>query len=126
MQNFHKTMGPALGIPLMAMSSKPSSDPFSSVFGSVFGGVGDFGHAFRSIIDPFDLFGAAKDLTKDIIHAPVEIVHEVGTAFTGGITAVGSTVTGVAASLENTASSIFSSPVILIGGAAVLLILLSK
>jgi hypothetical protein len=122
MQNFHKTiMGPAFGgIPLrtMALGNTPSS--------SVFGGLGDFGQAFRSVFDPFDLFGVATGLSKEIIHAPVEIVHEVGTAFTGGITAVGSTVTGVAASLENTASSIFSSPVILIGGAAVLLILLSK
>jgi len=105
-------MSPALGVPLM--STEPGRQD-SSVFG-------DFGSTMRSIFDPFDLFGAAKDLTHDVIRAPVEIVHEVGTAFTGVAHEAGGAIGNVAGA----AKDIFSSPVLLIGGAAVLLILLSK
>jgi hypothetical protein len=66
------------------------------------------------------------DLSHDLIRAPVDIVHEASTAFTGGITAVGNTVTGLAGSLENTASSLLSSPMVLVGGVAVVLILFTK
>ena len=111
LQNFHRNMSPALGIPLMSLSSGHSSSVFD-----------DFGSVMRSVLDPFDLFGAARDITHDVIGAPAAIVHEV----TGGITAVGNTVTGVASSLENTASSILSSPMVLIGGAALILIMISK
>ena len=119
LHNFHRTMSPALVVPLMVMDSTNRSSGQDSPFG-------DFGSAMRSIFDPFDLFGAAKNLSHEIILAPVDIVHEVGTAFTAGVTAVGSTVTGVAGSLENTAASLLFSPMVMIGGAAVLLILLSK
>ena len=115
LQNFHKTMGPALGVPLMSMHP---SNP-SSVFG-------DFGSTMRSIMDPFDLFGAAQSLTTEIVHAPVAIAHEASTAFTGGISAVGNTVSSLGGNLENTASSLLSSPLVLVGGAALVLILLSR
>ena len=112
LQIFHRSvLGPALGIPLMSLSSGHSSSVFD-----------DFGSAMRSVLDPFDLFGTAKGLATEVIQAPAAIVHEV----TGGITAVGNTVTGVASSLENTASSLLNSPMVLIGGAAVLIPLLSK
>jgi hypothetical protein len=115
LKNFHVNMGPAIGLPFMSMQHP-------SEHSSVFGGIGDFGSTMRGIFDPFDLFGAAKDLTHDIVRAPVEIAHEASTAFTG----VAHEVAGVAGSLEKAASSILSSPMVLIGGAAVLLILLSR
>ena len=113
LQNFHKTMSPALGVPLMSMHPSNPSSAFDGI-------------SFRTLFDPFNLLGAAQGLSHDLIRAPVDIAHEAGTAFTGGIAAVGNTVTGVAGSLENTASSLLSSPVILIGGAAVLILLLSR
>jgi hypothetical protein len=117
MQNFHKNMGqPAFGIPLRTMALGGTSPS------SVFGGLGDFGHAFRSVFDPFDIFGVVKDLSTEIIHAPVEIVHEVGTALTGVAHEAGGAVGNVAGA----AKDLFSSPILLIGGAAVLLMLLSR
>ena len=106
--------GPVLGIPPV----RPTSD------------IGD---VFRHIADPFDLFGTAKELATEIIRAPVAIAHEAGNTFTGGIGAVGDTVVGVAheagaavGNVAGAATDIFSSPILLIGGAAVLLILLTK
>jgi hypothetical protein len=80
----------------------------------------------RSIFDPFDMFGAARELSHDLIRAPVDIAHEASTAFTGGIASVGNAVTGVAGSLENTAASLLSSPLVVVGGAALLIVLLSR
>ena len=131
MQSFHKTVGPALGIPLMAMSSNPSSDPFSSVFGSVFGGIGDavstvFGGITSGVSDVWNL---GKDALTEVIRLPTAVIG----AGTNAITTAGSTITGVAheaggavGNVAGAAKDIFSSPILLIGGAAVLLILLSK
>ena len=117
LQSFHRVMGPALGVPLMSMHP---SNPTSSAFG-------DFGSTMRSIFDPFNMFGAARELSHDLIRAPADIAHEASTAFTGGIASVGNAVTGVAGSLENTASSLLSSPMVLVlGGAALLAILSSR
>ena len=118
MKPFHLVTGPALGVPLMSMHP---SNP-SSVFG-------DFGSTMRSVFDPFDLLGGARELSHDLIRAPVDIAHEAGSAFTGGITAVGNTVTNVAheaAGVANNAASLISSPLVLVGGAALVLILLSR
>ncbi len=132
MQSFHKTMGPALGIPLMTMSSStPSSDSFSSVFGSVFGEIGNavstvFGGITSGISDVWNL---GKDTVNEAIHLPSAVIG----AGTNAITTAGSTITGVAheaggavGNVAGAAKDIFSSPILLIGGAAVLLILLSK
>jgi phage-related protein len=131
MQSFHKTVGPALGIPLMAMSSNPSSDPFSSVFGSVFGGITDavstvFGGITSGISDVWNL---GKDTVNEVIHLPTAVLG----AGTAAIGTAGTTITGVAheaggavGNVTGAAKDIFSSPILLIGGAAVLLILLSR
>ena len=115
-QSFHRVLGPALGVPLMEMHP---SNPSSSVFGDV-GGI------MRSIFDPLDLLGAARGLSHDLIRAPVDIAHEASSAVTSVAGSLGTTVTGVAGSLENTASSLLSSPLVLVGGAALLVILLSN
>jgi hypothetical protein len=115
-------MGPALGVPLMSLGG--SNQASSSVFGS--SPFADFGSTMRGIIDPFNLFGAARDLSHDLIRAPVDIAHEAGTAFAGVAGSLEKTVTGVAGSLENTASSLLSSPLVLVGGATLLVILLSN
>ena len=122
LQNFHRTMGPVLGVPLMSLGG--SNQASSSVFGS--SPFADVGSTMRSIFDPFDLFGAAKSLTTEIVHAPAAIAHEAGTAFAGVAGSLEKTVTGVAGSIESTASSLVSSPMVLLGGAALVLILLSK
>ena len=119
LHSFHRVTGPALGVPLMSLGGSNHPTNHSSVFG-------DVGSTMRSIFDPFNVFGAMTDLSHDIIRAPVDIAHEASTAFTGGITAVGNTVSNVAGSLENTASSILSSPLVLVGGAALVIILLSR
>jgi hypothetical protein len=120
LQNFHKVMGPAIGVPPL-MSMHPSEH--SSVFG-------DFGSTMRGIMDPFDMFGAARDLTHDIVRAPVDIAHEASTAFTGGVRAVGDTITGVAGvagdTVKGLGGDLLSSPLLLIGGAALLLVLLAR
>jgi hypothetical protein len=120
-------MGPALGLVPMTLGGHPSSDPF----GSVFGGIGDgFSSVFSFPGKVLDTFGG---LGHDLIGAPAALAHEAGSAFTGGIGAVGSTITGVAAeaggaigNVAGAASDLLSSPVLLIGGAALVLILLSR
>ena len=112
-------MGPALGVPLMSLGGSNHPTNHSSVFG-------DVGSTMRSIFDPFNVFGAMTDLSHDIIRAPVDIAHEAGTAFAGVAGSLEKAATGVAGSLENTASSLLSSPLVLVGGAALVLILLSK
>ena len=78
---------------------------------------------------------AAKRARKlyQLFGLPTVVIPLAGSAFTGGIGAVGGAVTGVAneaggavGNVTGAAKDIFSSPVLLIGGAAVLLILLSK
>ena len=99
--------GPALGL--------PPGHPTSGIAGVI-----------GSIFDPFDMIGTARELASEVIHAPVAIVHEAGNAVTSVANEAGGAVVGVAGSVEKTASSFLSSPVVLIGGAALLLILLSR
>jgi len=117
MQNFHRSIAGPIG--LQILDTGPS-DPFSAALGSIF--------AF-----PGQVLGAITGVTHDIITLPVGIAHEAGSAFTGGIGAVGGAVTGVAheaggavGNFAGAAKDMFSSPVLLIGGAAVLLILFTK
>jgi len=117
MQNFHRSMGPVTGIPFMDTAP---SDPFSAVLGSIF--------SF-----PGQVVSSIGGLAHDLITLPVGIAHEAGSAFTGGVSAVGGAVTGVAheaggavGNVAGAAKDIMSSPVLLIGGAALILILLSR
>ena len=117
MQNIHRSIGGPIG--LQILDTAPS-DPFGAAIGSIF--------AF-----PDQVLGAITGVTHDIITLPTNIAHEAGSAFTGGVSAVGGTVTNIAheaggavGNVAGAAKDIFSSPVLLIGGAAVLLILLSK
>jgi len=106
-----------MGIPFMDTAP---SDPFSAALGTIF--------AF-----PGQVVSSIGGLAHDLITLPVGIAHEAGSAFTGGVSAVGGAVTNIAheaggavGNVTVAAKDIFSSPVLLIGGAAVLLILLSK
>ena len=115
--NFHRSIAGPIG--LQILDTAPS-DPFSAALGSIF--------AF-----PGQVVSSIGGLAHDLITLPVGIAHEAGGAFTGGIGAVGDAVTGVAheaggaiGNVAGAATDIFSSPIVLIGAAAVLLIILSK
>ena len=130
MRSFH-VMGPALGMVPMTLGGHPSSDPFGSVFGGIGDGIGD---AFGSVFSfPGKVLDSFSGLGHDLIGAPAALAHEAGTAFAGGIGAVGSTITGVAheagtavGGIAGAATDLLSSPVLILGGAAVLAILLSS
>ena len=117
MQNFHRTIAGPIG--LQILDTAPS-DPLGAAIGSIFA-------------LPGQVVGAVGGLAHDLITLPTNIAQEAGSAFTGGIGALGGAVTGVAheaggavGSVTGAAKDIMSSPVLLIGAGAVLLILLSK
>jgi hypothetical protein len=117
MQNFHRSIAGPIG--LQILDTAPS-DPFSAALGSIF--------AF-----PGQVLGAITSVAHDVITLPTNIAHEAGNAFTGGIGAVGGAATNIAheaggavGNVTGAAKDIMSSPILLIGGAAVLLILLSR
>ena len=117
MQNFHRSIAGPIG--LQILDTAPS-DPFSAVLGSIF--------SF-----PGQVVSSIGGLAHDLITLPTNIAHEASNTLVGGIGAVGGAVTGVAheaggavGNVAGAAKDIMSSPVLLIGGAAVLLILLSK
>ena len=115
--SFHRTIAGPIG--LQILDTAPS-DPLGSAIGSIFAFPGQF-------------LGAITGVAHDVISLPTNIAHEAGSAFTGGVSAVGGAATNIAheaggavGNVTGAAKDIFSSPVLLIGGAAVLLILLTK
>jgi hypothetical protein len=115
MRSFHRTSGSPFGIVPMQIlgTSTTSSD-------SIFGGIGDgFNSVFSFPGKVLDTFGG---LGHDLIQAPSQLAGAVGSTITGVAAEAGGAIGNVAGA----ASDLLSSPVLLIGGAAVLLILLSR
>ena len=115
--------GNPIGDPITGVDSGTYPDyghtkEIGGFFGDVFGTIG-------SGLE--DIWSLGKDAVTEVIHLPGSIIG----AGTNAINTAGSTITGVAheaggaiGNVAGAATDIFSSPILLIGGAAVILIAL--
>ena len=114
--------GNAIGAPITGVDSGTYPDyghtkEIGGFFGDVFGTIGS---------GVSDIWNLGKDAATEVIHLPSSIIG----AGTNAINTAGSTITGVAheagtavGGVAGAATDVFSSPILLIGGAAVLLMI---
>jgi hypothetical protein len=110
--------GNAIGAPISGVDSGTYPDyghirEIESFGTSVFGTIGS---------GVSDIWNLGKDAATEIIHLPRSIVDTTGSTITNVAHEAGAAVGNVAGA----ATDIFNSPILLIGGAAVLLIALNK
>ena len=108
-----QAVDPVTGEPLGEAISGVDSGTHPDPVGDFFGGIGD-GIA--------DIWNMGKDAFDTLIHLPGDLIHEAG----GTVRDVAHEAGGAVANVTGAAESVFSSPAFMIGGAAVLLIVLSK